>query len=172
MDALQAIAIVVGVVSGISGLVLGILNYVHQRDTTRPRLRVRPRIMHIVDRDPEIGGDMGEKNVGVMEICNVGNVPVIGNTIGFLSKRKGGTGLLVVSPSSLTGDRWPGQIQPGHLVMLRMKLNGVVERVVRRALGPAFVSSAVWDLFRASRKDMKEFREALRKAAPAIGGEA
>lgn len=172
MEMLQAIGIMVGVVSGIAGLVLGILNHVHQRDTTRPRLRVRPRIMHIVDRDPDIGSDMSEKNVGVMEICNVGNVPVIGSTIGFLSKRKGGKGLLVVSPSSLTGDRCPCQIQPGHMVMLRMKLNGVVEPVVRGEVGRAFVSSAVGDTFRASRKDMSQFRESLQSAEPAIEDQA
>lgn len=168
MEVVQAIAIIVGVVSGVAGLVLGILNQIHQRDTTRPRLRVRPRVLHIVDRDPDIGRDMSEKNVGVMEICNVGNMPVMGSTIGFKPKRKGQKGLLVVSPEPLSGDRWPSEIQPGHMVMLRMKLDAIVEPIKRREVGPAFVSSMVGDTFTASRRDMKVFRKSLLAAAPEL----
>lgn len=165
MDLLQTLGILVGVVSGIAGLVLGILNYLHQRDTSRPRLRVRPRIMHLVDRDPNVGRDMTEKNVGVMEICNVGNVPVIGGNIGFLPKRKQEMGFLIVAPESLSGERWPCQIQPGQMIMLRMKLDNLVEPSNIGELGQAFVSTAVGDSFHASRRDMKRFRESLNSAA-------
>lgn len=165
METLQAIGIMVGVVSGIAGLVLGILNQVHQRDTTRPRLRVRPKVMHIVDRTPEIGGDVSEKNVGVMEVCNVGHVPVIGSTIGFLPRQKGKKGLLVVSPQPLSGSGWPGEIQPGHMIMLRMNLDGVVKPIENDEVGPAYVASIVGDTFRASRKDMRSFKADLQRVA-------
>ena len=84
MSILQAIAIMVGVVSGVSGLAFGILNYLHQRDTSRPRIVVRPRVWNLIDRETK----QTEENVGVMEVCNVGQVPVIGSTVGFETVRQ------------------------------------------------------------------------------------
>jgi hypothetical protein len=74
---------IVGAVTGVSGFLLGVLNYLHQRGTSRPRIVVRPRIYNF--GDPRTG-ETTERNAAVMEICNVGHVPVIGSTIGFVPK--------------------------------------------------------------------------------------
>lgn len=163
MDIVQAIGILVGVVSGVSGLVLGILNYLHHRDTARPRLLVRPRVWNVVDRSTrEI-----EKNVGVMEVCNVGLLPVIGSTVGFLPKRKSGKEFLIVSPDSLNGVGWPGELKPGNVAMLRMKLDGLDST----ELGRAFASTIVGDTFTASRAEMRTFASKLRKVPAKDTGE-
>jgi hypothetical protein len=83
MSTFETISLVVAVVSGVSALVLGILNYVHQRDTSRPRLVVRPRVYDVYRTG---AGEVDEKNVAVMEICNVGQMSVIGSTIRFLPR--------------------------------------------------------------------------------------
>lgn len=154
MDVVQAIGILVGVVTGVSGLVLGILNYLHHRDTARPRLMVRPRVWNVVDRSTK----EVEKNVGVMEVCNVGLLPVIGSTVGFLPKRKGGKGLLIVSSDSLNGVDWPGELKPGNVAMLRMRLDDLNAHEI----GRAYASTIVGDTFTATRAEMRKFAEKLR----------
>lgn len=154
MPLLETLAIIVGVVSGVSGLVLGILNYLHQRDTTRPRLRVRPRILTLVDRETKTS----EKNVGAIEVCNVGNVPVIGSTVGFLGKRKKDKGYLIITPEAINGLDWLQGLQPGQMVLLRMRLG---ELPKAEQLGRAFASTIVGDSFTCSRRDMRKFQEQL-----------
>lgn len=153
---LEATAIIVGVVSGVSGLLLGILNYLEQRNITRPKLRVRPRVISLIDREEK----KTENNVGVMEVSNIGSVPVIGSTIGFLAKRKGEKGILVVSPQSINDKPLTGELKPGHVTVLRMSLENVPDP---NELGRAYVATIVGDVFRCSRRDMKEFRDALTK---------
>lgn len=155
MSVLEAIAIIVGVVTGVSGLVLGILNHKHHRDTTRPRLIVRPRILTLVDRDTK----ETEKNVGVIEVCNVGHVPVIGSTVGFKAKRKGEKGYIIVAPKPINGEQWPGELKPGHVVMLRMLLDSLPNA---GQLGSAFATTIVGDTFVASKRDTRIFEENLR----------
>jgi len=157
MSTLQAIAIIVGVVSGVSGLVLGILNYLHQRDTSRPRIVVRARVWNLLDRDTK----QIEKNVGTMEICNVGQVPVIGSTIGFLRRRGQEKGLLIVATESINGVKWTDELKPQHVAMLRFKLEGLPDG---DKLGRAFASTIIGDTFKASRRDMRKFAK-QRKAA-------
>lgn len=169
MDLLQALGIIVGVVSGVSGLVLGILSQIHQRETTRPRLRVRPRVLHLVDRSPELGEDESERNVGVIEVCNVGHIPVVGSTVGFLPRRKGQMGQLVVSPRSLDGGRWTDELPPGRAVLLRMDLRGLVAPMKRKELGRAYAATMIGDTFKASRGDMRVFTKELERAAGDLG---
>jgi hypothetical protein len=151
---LQAISIVVGVVSGISGLVLGILNYLAQRDSIRPRLRVRPRLISLINRETKTT----ENDITVMEVCNVGNVAVVGSSIGFLPKRKGEKGYVVVSPDSVNGQAWPGELLPGRSIVLRMKLVSVSDP---NELGRAFANTLVGDTFLSSRADLRKFVQDL-----------
>ena len=151
---LQAISIIVGVVSGISGLVLGILNYLAQRDSSRPRLQVRPRLISLIDRETKTT----EHNITVMEVCNVGNVAVVGSSIGFLPKRKGEKGHVIVSPHSISGQAWPGELLPGRAAVLRMKMISVSDP---NELGRAFASTLVGDTFRSSRADVRKFVQDL-----------
>lgn len=156
MEALQAIAVIVGVVSGVSGLILGILNHQHQRDTTRPRIVVRPRVWHLADRATK----QVERNVGVMEVCNVGLLPVIGSTVGFLAKTKHEQGRIFVTPESLNGVEWTGELKPGHVAMLRVNF----AEIEPTSLGAAFAATIVGDTFTATRRDMRRFAEDLRVA--------
>jgi hypothetical protein len=152
---LETISIIVGVVSGVSGLVLGILNYRDQRDRTRPKLRVRPCLLSLIERNSKTV----EHNLVVMEVCNVGNVAVMGSSIGFKPKRKGGKGHLIVSPESIGGERWPGELLPGRAAFLRMKLGKVSNP--SNELGPAFASTIVGDTFLCEPKDMRTFLDDL-----------
>ena len=148
MSSLQTIAILVGVVSGVSGLVLGILNYLHQRDTTRPRVVVRPCVWSIRDSDTKLW-----KNVGVMEFRNVGCVPVIGEYFGF-PLRRGREGAISVTPESINGSEWAAELKPQHVAMMRFKLEGLGNPDV---VGRAFAVTIVGDRFKASRRDMRNF---------------
>ncbi len=131
---------------------MGILNYRHQRDTTRPRLVVRPCVYSLVDRDAR----ETEHNVGVMQVCNVGHVPVIGSGIGFKPRKKGENGHLIVSPQSINGQELTQELKPGHVAMLRFELDGLPDTGL---LGPAQVWTIVGDSFTASRRDMRKFAE-------------
>ena len=154
MNVLEAIAIIVGVISGMTGLVLGILNYKHQRDTTRPRILVRPRVWNLIDRSIK----KSEENVRVMEICNVGQVSVIGSTIGILRGPGQDKDHLFVNPESINGVKWAGQLlKPQHVALLRFKLDDLPEG---DKLGSAFARTIVDDSFKASRSDMHKFAKA------------
>ena len=155
MGTLEAIAVIVGVVSGVSGLVLGILNYLHQRDTSRPRLVVRPGVWNLADCQRK----RIEKDIGVMEVRNVGQVPVIGSIIGFDG---GDKRFVIASPEPLSDVRWPGELKPQHVATLRFKLEDLPDT---SKLGRAVAATAVGDMFKASRRDMRAFakqREAAR----------
>lgn len=166
---LQQVGIAVGVVSGLGGLVLGILNTIHQRRQSVPRLRVKPMVRDLVERSHG-WGERGrvEHNVGLFELANVGRVAVVGSTVGFLARSKGEQGLLVVSPPALDGGQWPRRIEPGETCCLRVKLEAPLQRDLLPGLGRAYASSATGEVFRASRRAMKDFRLALARvrAAP------
>lgn len=158
---LEAIGIIVGVVSGVAGLVLGILNHMHQRDATRPRVTVRPRVVTIIDRNAKAM----EEHVGVMEVCNVGQVPVIGSTIGFLRGPGGDQDIFIVTPQPINGVEWAGELRPQHVAMLRFRLDELPDGDV---IGPAYARTLVGDKFTATKRDMQKFaneRAALAKSA-------
>jgi hypothetical protein len=177
MNILQPIAIIVGVVSGVSGLVLGIANWWHQRVTTRPRLVVRALVC-ILGVDVET---KQLKKAPVVEICNVGHTPVVGSTFGFLPAwsmidtitthlpRRIQHGKLVhllqeqLSPYSVTyheqeplrtGLEWQRELPPQHIAILRVDLRPFPKKL---KLGRAFATTIVGDTFRASRRDMRKF---------------
>ena len=133
MGTLQVIGIIVGVVSGVSGLVLGILNYRHQRDTTRPRLVVRPAV--IGPGTPEANQAPGGR--GIMEIRNVGHVPVVGSTIGFLPACRTDHGFFfpATETESIEGGNWTDELKPQHAVYLRFNLQEVPQA---KKLGRAY----------------------------------
>jgi hypothetical protein len=151
---LQTISIIVGVVSGVSGLLLGILNYLEQRYRTRPRVRVRPCVVSVVDRQSQTA----EHGVGAIEVSNIGSVPVIGSTVGFRAKYRGGKEILIVTPIPLNGVLWTAELKPGNVSILRMKLE---ELPSPDALGCACATTLVGDIFLCSRGDMKKFRDDL-----------
>lgn len=186
MNILQPIAIIVGVVSGVSGLVLGIANWWHQRVTIRPRLVVRPYVCILgVDVETE-----KFKKAPVVEICNVGHIPVVGSTFGFLPawsvihtvtthlpKRIQHSKLVQLlqewlSPYSVTyhkqeplhtGLEWQRELPPQHVARLRVDLYPFPEEL---KIGRAFATTIVGDTFKASRRDMRKFIkqcEALRQ---------
>jgi hypothetical protein len=183
MSTLQAIGIIVGVVSGVSGVVLGIVNYWERRVSTRPRIVVRPRVWNLVDQHTK----QIEKNVAIMEIRNVGQVPVIGSTIGFLPRwewvraitrffpkrarssvakfmrgREQSKGGIIPTPEPLNGLAWTVEVRPQHVAMLRFSLEGLPDT---DKLGRAFASTIVGDTFTASRRDMRAFAEERRAAS-------
>lgn len=84
MSTLEITAIIVGILAGtagVAGFFLRIVGLWYQWNTTRPRLVVRPSL-HCM-------GEVKDGNetitwYGIIEICNVGHVPVVGATAGFL----------------------------------------------------------------------------------------
>jgi hypothetical protein len=159
MNILQPIAIIVGVVSGVSGLVLGILNYIHQRDISRPRLVVRPRVLNFIDSDT---GDTIFENAGVMEVHNVGHVSVYGSIIGFylgrgieaLLPRSMNECCIVKNPESVNGIEWTRELRPQQVAMLRFNLDSLPDA---KELRSAFAKTIVDDIFTAKRRDMRKF---------------
>jgi hypothetical protein len=156
MGILQSIAIIVGVVTGVSGLVLGILNCLHQWRTARPRVVVRPRVWNVYD---EATGQTSA-DVGIMEISNIGQMPVAGSIIGFMFRGRKGC-FFIPKPESIGGAEWRQELKPQHCAMLRFKLRGPPGD---HKLGRAFFRTIVGDTFKASRRDMREFAR-QRKAA-------
>ncbi len=157
MSTLQTIGIIVGVVSGVSGVVLGIVNYWERRVSTRPRIVVRPGVWGVFDDETK----QTKGNVGIMEVRNVGQVPVIGSTIGFLRRRGQEKGVVNLAPKSINGVKWTDELKPQHVVLLHFKLEGLPDA---DKLGCAFVKTIIGDTFKASRRDMRKFAKE-RKAA-------
>jgi hypothetical protein len=142
MNILQPIAIIVGVVSGVSGLVLGVLNYWHQRVSTRPRLVVRPYILSESDSNVQY--------VGYIEVYNVGNVAVVGGSAGFLYK---------THINQFTSDTWTDcPLLPQHVAILRVEPKDLPKN---EEPDEAFVWTIVGDKFKANRHYMQQFRRHL-----------
>jgi len=185
---LATIAVIVGVVSGVVGVTLGIVNCVDQRRTKRPHLVVRPSVSDLVHPSGQV-----EKGVAMMEISNVGQIPVVGSSIGFeprwqwvyriirflpqrmrasvgrfIGERQQSLGQFIPMPIPMNGVTWTGhQLGPQQCSMLRFDLDGLPEA---RKLGRAYATTAVGDKFKANRRDMRVFarlREAVRLNAEA-----
>jgi hypothetical protein len=192
MSTLETIAVIVGVVSGVSGLVLGILNYLHQRDTSRPRLVVRP---HFYCMGEEKDGKQVTTWCGIIEICNVGHVPVVGATVGFLpgwrwrvitaitkfaprrireskavwslQRREWHSVILCQQEPVRKGLEWQQEIGPQHIAMVRF--NPALLRAnpplipEEPKIGRAYATTMVGDRFKARRRDMRRFVQQLKE---------
>ncbi len=186
MNILQPIAIIVGVVSGVSGFVLGVLNYIHQQNTTRPQIVVRPRVYYA---NRAATGRTIAENLVVLEICNKGLLPVTGSTIGFLPKpgvigflfrcpiiklvvRHGKIGVFMKSlhkrwqggvtifpePKPVGGRTWMSKLEPQERAIMQIGLPDTDKP------GRAFATTIVGETFKASRRDMWIFAKQLKES--------
>lgn len=166
MELLTALGILTGVVTGVAGLVLGILNHVHLRNTTRPRVEVRARIGHIVDRNPTIGSDRSARNVGLLEIRNVGHIPIVGSLVGFMPPtEESGEAIFFAAPTTVGGPEWGGTLSPGQCTMLQFKWEDLIVHMNAGILGRAYAQTAIGDNFKASPDNHKQFLLALKTAS-------
>ena len=123
-----------------------------------------------------------------MEICNVGQMSVVGSSIGFeprwqwvyaiirflpkrarnraasfLHKRERGKAGFFPMPEPIDGLPWVGrELGPQQRATLRFDMKGLPEA---RKLGRAYATTAVGDTFKANRRNMRIFarqREAAR----------
>jgi hypothetical protein len=159
MDGLQIIAIIVGILAGtagVAGFFLGIANYLHQRSITHPRVVVRPSVGAV--HHSQSGW---EENVALIEVLNVGQVPVIGATVGFLGRRSNDKATIISKYRCINHVEWPGELKPQHAAVLRFNIDDLPET---HKLGQAFAVTIIGDEFRASRRDMRKFAK-QRKAA-------
>lgn len=185
LSVLGQLAITAGVVFGLVGTVLGIMNTVHARRESRPRVRVRPRITIIVSRSRSRANNTVEHDVGLMELSNTGKIPVKGAMIGFLPKKRLGflttnrQGRIVVTPDAADGGPWPRQIDPDGSCSVRFDLGSLLSGDYRKELGPAFMKSESGRIFKSRRKDLRSFfrnadqwkaRQEEAEAAPEKGG--
>lgn len=154
-ETLQIVVSVVGMATGILGTVLGVLNHLHQRDAKRPRLRVRPKVLTLVDRQTHTV----QKDICLMEVSNIGQVPVLGSHVGFLGKRKGPYHS-VLAPESINGTNWMIDFKPGQVALLRMRIDDLASV---DNWGRAFACTLVDDRFVCTRRDMKKFRKELKE---------
>ncbi len=183
---LTEVTAIIGAVSGLSGLALGILNYLHQRDKSRPHLVVRPSL-HCM------GEVKDGKHVttwrGIIEVCNVGHVPVVGATVGFLpgwrwrvitaitkfapkrireskavwslQRREFHSVTLCQQEPVRKGLEWQREVGPQHSAMIWF--NPVLLRAQpplipeEPRIGRAYATTMVGDTFKASRRDMQRF---------------
>lgn len=162
MITLETVAIIVGVVSGVTGLLLGILNQKHQRYISRPRLVVKPCVFDFYDSNT---GEIIAKAAGVMEICNIGQMPVYGSKIGFrarrglkeiLLRRGAKAAYIVKNPEPVNGVPWPGELKPQHTALFRFDLDSLPDT---KKLGSAIAYTIVGDTFTASKRDMRKFNK-------------
>jgi hypothetical protein len=157
MSTLQAIGIIIGVASGVSGLVLGILNYLHQRDTTRPRIVVR--LTRLPAKTPQQW-----TNVCFVQVSNVGQVPVMMKPIITLLPKRGQKDSLVVSFTPIKGGGLTDEFElnPQHAAWREFSLDKWPEG---RELGRAFVKSVIGDKFEASPREVRRLTKQHKAAS-------
>ncbi len=165
MELLTALGILTGVATGVAGLVLGILNHVHLRNTTRPRVEVHARIRHIIDPNPTVGSDRNARNVGLMEIRNVGHIPIVGSLIGFMPPTESGKAIIIYAPTTVGGSEWGEPLLPGQCTMLQFKWEELIVPMNAGTLGRAYAQTAIGDNFKATRESHKQFLLALKTAS-------
>lgn len=160
----------IGAITVTSGLLLGILKYRHQRDTSRPRLVIR-----LYDASGVVAPNNPQKKTVVfVDICNVGQVPVMmGAVIKFLPKCGQQARSLIFLPEppcdvSLPNEViLPGELKPQHRAMLRFDF-GPDDLPEGCKLGRAYVSSAVGEDFKASAREMRRFAKSRKEAATRV----
>ncbi len=107
-----------------------------------------------------------ERYPGLVEVCNVGQVPVMMvEGIGFLPTKAGQTSPMTISPKPYNDvTAWPGELKPQHAAMLEFdfRLADLLEgRKVRRV----YVESAIGDRFKVSRREMRWVAKQLEAAS-------
>ena len=152
MSTLQDIGIIVGVVTGMSALVLGIRNDRRQRNANRPNVVVRPRVGPVNPLKPTEGP------IGVMKVLNKGGVPAINWTFGFLPRRRHEKEIPLAWPS-MVAVQLGYELKPHQPAELSFDLQRLPDK-----LGRAFVRTEVGEVFKASRRDMLEFAKQRKTA--------
>jgi hypothetical protein len=155
---LEQTGLLTGVVSGIGGLALGILNTVRQQAESKPRLRVRFGIRTLVDRTHGPGGPI-EDNVGIVEIANIGRVPSTPSLVGIHVMRN--KDLIVMTPDAFDGGPFPREVLPGRTCILRFDVKSMREAARGRRWKRAFVTSQVGDTFYGRRSEARKFQDEL-----------
>jgi hypothetical protein len=163
LSALEQGGILVGVIAGVGGLVLGVVNTLYQVRESKPRLRVRPFVRDLVSRygNPLVRSEV-ERDVVCVELSNVGKVPIRGSLVSFEGGR--GRDAIVMAPRAIDEKPWPGLIEPGESRVLGVDLHTTVEQVLGRNMKRTRMISQVGDSFRSSRSDMRRFKRELRSA--------
>jgi hypothetical protein len=158
LSRLQDWGIAVGVVSGVGGLAIGIMNAIHQYHYNRPHLQVRFNVRTLIDRTFGPGGEM-EEDIGVLSIVNIGLLPAVPSSVGI--RRTDGDTIYVVSPQSIGGGDFATQLDPGHARALRCILHDLMEPARNGQLRRAFVVTQAGDVFYGTRKEMRKFAAEL-----------
>jgi hypothetical protein len=161
LSVLQQLSLVTGFVTGVAGLTLGIVNLWLRIAETRPKLRIRPRLWSVVGEKDDGTRNVIERDACVLEVANVGRVPVRAGTICIRYK---GTKVGAMLPFSDALDQrpWPAEIEPGEVRHIRMGTReSVMEWIVQKDTARVVLQSLVGDMFEASKKDMASFREQL-----------
>lgn len=176
LTSLESAGIIVAIVSGIAGLlfglgglILGALNYHHQRQTTMPRLQV-----HVAMSIPIGITKSGRHNVldpvPTMTIRNTGHVPTVAAGIGFCIRgaADGGNRAAVLAPEPADLVPWPRQLDAGHAVVLRLSaedLGGLLQQSVQ--LKRAYVITSDERIFYSPRRPVRYLAEQLKNRANA-----
>jgi hypothetical protein len=149
-----------GVVSGIGGLALGVVNTIRQQADNKPRLRVRFAINTVIDRTFGLGGPI-EENVGLVEIANTGRVPSTPSVVGIHATRH--KHLFVVSPDAFDGGPFPRELQPGRTCLLKFNVGSLREAAQGQRWKRPFVTSQIGDTFYGRRSEARKFQGVLRR---------
>lgn len=138
---------IIGAVTGVSGLLVGILNWWHQRVSTRPHIKVRPHVL-------------GSGKRGIVVISNVGHVPVFGDHIGWLGKHRDDKGHVLLPDEQSIDDKWTSNhvLMPQDGDCASFKLDDLPKE---QEVGVIYAQTIVGDRWKAGRRDMWRFRRQL-----------
>ncbi len=147
LTTLQTIGIAVGIIVGIGTLVfrvvLGVLNYRHQRYMVSPDIEVRPSVL-----------GNGASGNGMVSIRNNGVVPIVFDHLGYLLKRRDDKGNPLLQDEPLIDF----ELKPHHSTNMRFKLSDLPEA---QKVAVIYVQSSNCKRFKAERPDMQRFRKEL-----------
>jgi len=149
MSTLQTIGIVVGMITGVSGFVLGVINCRRMRNAARASLVVRPRVKRVVDPHKQTEG-----YVGFMEVHNKGGKSAIDWTIGFLPRRRQDKEIVLNPEMQIAEIHLLDELEPQRRAEPHFRLEDLPDT---NELGRAFARTKVGDTFKASRRDMRQF---------------
>ncbi|MEN1705473.1 MAG: hypothetical protein AAGJ54_08185 [Planctomycetota bacterium] len=168
-DALQVAGIIVGLVGGVVGTTLGILNYLDARRAAKPRLRIRMGLAHILPGNLLLKTPKAELGqTATIEVANTGLIPVRLSLLGCADKLPGGESIAFPKPISIHGKVPPCALEPGDRIIVGISTRQLLEHQEKARLPRGYVTTEIGDYFRQSRRDARAFRWMLDDLAAEI----
>lgn len=161
LTTLQQTGILVGVASGITGMLLSILNFIRISRESKARVRVSPVVQTLIARYNDPSKNQIEGTGAFVKVVNTGRVAIKIELVAMTSSRWWSKqGYICVTPKTFSGSRWPLVLESGDQELISFKLSKLLENGdFPSKVGRVYVRSTLGRKYKCGWRTMRRFKK-------------